>query len=396
MNEKGLPLVRVLDALRDARSEDFSYSESEVLGSMCTAPHEVAREAARLFEETNLGDPGHFPGLRRLESEYLDMLLELVSAPEGATGLFLSGGTEGNVIACAAARARFRARRGKGPGSVPNVVVSEEAHFSFDKAARLLDLELRRVPVDEERRIDLAAAEAAVDDDTCLIVAITGTTEYGAIDPVERLGALATTHDLPLHVDAALGGFILPFLPAAGRAPIPWDMAVEGVASITMDPHKMGQSTIPGGSLLVRDPAYLEPLLIETPYVTTKAQAGVLGTRPGAGVAAAWAVARHLGREGYHALVTRCLETTDRFRRLCERNGLNVTGGPLNVLLVHTSDPAAVQEDLSKRGWRVNTVPRLGAVRIVVMPHVTEEALGRFLPELVAAVAPLPPNKVTS
>lgn len=388
MDDKGLPLSRVLDALREARALDFTYHGGEILGSMCTTPDEAAVRAVELFLETNLGDPGHFPGTRGLEEEVQRDLLRLAGADPDATvppqALLTSGGTESNLLAVAAAREAWRAKTGS--GDRPAVVVPDTAHFSFEKSMRLTDTRLVRVPTDKDHRVDVGAMAEAVDETTCLIVGIAGTTERGALDPLQGLSDLALERDVPLHVDAALGGFLLPFLEDAGQGPVAWDFRLPGVSTITLDPHKMGTVPVPAGALLARDASYLDRIAVETPYVTSDKQAGLLGTRPGAAAAACWAAFRHHGREGYARIARDCLDNT---RWMCDRlqeRGIAFEGGALNVVLVKTGDPLAVQRKLSTRGWRVNAVTRLHGVRLVMMPHVKRGHLERFLPELVSVV----------
>ncbi|MEA3166418.1 MAG: tyrosine decarboxylase / aspartate 1-decarboxylase, partial [Thermoplasmata archaeon] len=243
MQDEGWSLREVRKALKEARGRDFSLGDpaakqGDVLGSMCTAPHEVAAEASALFLETNLGDPAHFPGTAQLEKEVLDDLKSLLHAPAGAAGRYLTGGTEANLLACWLAREKTGRR---------TIVLSESAHFSFEKAARILGMKLHYVPTTPSGHADPAAMARAVSKDTALMVAVAGTTELGLVDPIDELGAVAKAKKVLLHVDAAYGGYILPFLVAASRIPKPFDFQVVGVWSLAMDPHKMGMATIPGG-----------------------------------------------------------------------------------------------------------------------------------------------------
>lgn len=395
MEELGRTLDEVRAALSEARARDFSYSAGQILGSMCTAPDEAALEAFLLFHETNLGDPGHFPGAASLEASYLESLLGLTHAPSGARGLFTSGGTESNVVAVYAAREAWRERTGS-PQGRPNIVVPAAAHFSFEKARRLTDVEIRYAKTSKEQKVDPESVDALVDDDTCLIVGIAGTTEVGALDDIEALAAVARARGVPFHVDAALGGFILPFLAEAGRPAVAWDFDLEGVTSITMDPHKMGAAMIPGGILLMRDAADLARISVDTPYVTTDTQSGILGTRPGAGAAAAWAAAHRLGRAGYAEIVARCLDLTTKLRSALDAHNVEHLPGDLNVVLVSCPAPHRAQAELSKRGWRVNAVPNQGGIRIVVMPHVRWNHLEAFLPHLVEVVRDMSNAPATS
>ncbi len=384
VNDKGLPFPQVRAALRAARDRDFTYHDGDILGSMCTAPDAAAAEAVAMFLETNLGDPGHFPGTRELERQVQHDLLRLAGAdPDAAPrpqALLTSGGTESNLLAVAAAREAWRETTGR-TGS-PTVIVPETAHFSFEKSRRLTDTRLVRVATDEDRRVDLDAMADAIDPHTCLLVGVAGTTETGALDPIRDLARLAESHAIPLHVDAALGGFLLPFFPLAGREAVSWDFSLPGVSTITLDPHKMGTVPIPAGALLVRDERLMQRIAVETPYVTSEQQAGILGTRPGAAAAACWAAFRHQGRDGYTRIARECMELADHLRRRLDQHGIRHEGNDLNVVLIKTPGPLEIQRQLSERGWRVNAVTRLDGIRIVVMPHVKREHLDSFLSAL--------------
>ena len=157
------------------RAEPQSFDR--VLSSMCTDPHPAAREAAERFLATNPGDPGTYESIAALEESAVELLATLADHPssESAAGYVTSGGTEANVQATRAARNRH-------DGDDPNVVVPESAHFSFRKAAELLDVELTTVPLDADERVDPAAVAAAVDADTALVVGVAETTEYGRVD----------------------------------------------------------------------------------------------------------------------------------------------------------------------------------------------------------------------
>lgn len=371
MQDKGWSLRQVRKALAAARAEDATFGSGAILGSMCTEPHEVAREAHALFLETNLGDPGHFPGTARLEREALADVLSLLHAPAGAEARLVSGGTEANILACWLARERTGRRE---------VVLPESGHFSFEKAARLLEMELRYVPTLPTGHADVAAMAAAVGPRTALLVGIAGTTELGLVDDVAALGDVALAKRVPLHVDAAYGGYVLPFLADAGRIAKPFDFGVAGVWSIAMDPHKMGMATIPGGVLALRDGADWGLTAVRSPYVSTGTQSTLMGTRPGAAAAAAWAVHRHLGRAGFASVVETCLDNAAYLAANLQGMGVPLAASPeTTVVTFKARDPEALARALAAKGFRVNVVPRLSALRVVVNPHVTRDALRRFL-----------------
>jgi len=379
VQETGWTTRQVRAALREAHLEDRSFDDGEVLGSMCTAPHFIAQEAYALFLETNLGDPGHFPGAARLEQEALDDLKTLLHAPRKAGARILTGGTEANLLAMYAAREKTGRR---------TVVLPDSAHFSFEKAARLLGMRLKHVPTTPDGHADVAAMEKAVGKDTALAVGVAGTTELGLVDPIEALARMARRKQVPLHVDAAFGGYLLPFLEDASRTPRRFDFSLPGVWSLSIDPHKMGMAPIPAGVLVLRDDGDWGPLAVETPYVSTDRQATLMGTRPGAAAAAVWAVHRLLGRAGYASLVETCLDNAAYLAARLEEAGVELVAPPeLNVVTFRAADPVALAKALDEAGYRVNVVPRFSAIRIVVNPHVTRRHVEGFLRALQAVTA---------
>ncbi|MEN6512959.1 tyrosine decarboxylase MfnA [Methanoculleus sp.] len=360
MREHGCPEEDLFSFLSSKRREDLGYRN--ILSSMCTPPHPVAARTHAMFLETNLGDPGLFPGTASLEELLVQRLGALMHHP-GAGGYATSGGTESNIQA-------FRIAKKQKPVTSPNVVVPASSHFSFQKACDILGLEMRTAPLDDQFRIDTEALEGLIDRNTVALVGIVGTTEYGVVDPIACLSDLAEDRDTFLHVDAAFGGMVVPFL----DRPAPFDFRLPGVDSISVDPHKMGMSTIPAGCLLVRNPRWFSCLNVDTPYLTVKQECTLAGTRPGASVAAAVAVLEYLGMDGMRAVVAGCMENT---RRLIE--GMETLGYPRAV--TPDVNVATFSCDHPPAGWRVSKT-RAGHMRIVCMPHVTRDVIEAFLGDM--------------
>ena len=336
-----------------------------VLSSMCTKPHPVAREAAERFLATNPGDPGSYPTISALEDEAIAVLGEIAGLDEPA-GYIASGGTEANIQAVRIARERAEP-------SQPNVVMPESGHFSFQKAADVLGVELRIVPTDDDHRADIEAVRAAVDDETAMVVGVAGTTEYGRVDPIPELGEIASTVDALLHVDAAWGGFVLPFTDCE------WNFAHASVDTMAIDPHKMGQAAVPAGGLLVRSSALLDELAVDTPYLESTSQATLTGTRSGAGVASAVAAMDELWPTGYRRQYERAQHNADWLAEALEKRGYDVVEPTLP--LVAADLPRSTFETLRGRGWRISRTAT-GETRIVCMPHVTRKMLAGFVADL--------------
>jgi len=335
-----------------------------VLSSMCTEPHPAAREAAVEFLADNPGDPATYPSVARLESEAVDLLGDVVGLddPHGYVG---SGGTEANLQA-------VRAARNLAGGDV-NVVAPESAHFSFQKAADVLDVELRLAALDDDHRADEDAVAELADDDTALVVGVAGTTEFGRVDSIPALGDVAADVGANLHVDAAWGGFVLPFTDHD------WSFADARVDTMTIDPHKMGQAPIPSGGFLARDPDTLDALSIQTPYLESNTQPTLGGTRSGAGVAGAHAALDALWPDGYREQYERSQANAEFLAADLDAKGYDVVDPVLPLVAADLPDPEF--EALHGRGWRISRAAG-GELRVVCMPHVTREMLESFLADL--------------
>ncbi len=369
MNQKGLSENDVLSILDTARSKDTSYEN--VLSAMCTRPHRVAVKAHMQFIESNLGDFGLFPGTKELEEKVIALMGGLLGDPN-ACGYITTGGTESNIQA-------LRTARNLSGISKPNVIVPSSAHFSFDKVADLLGIEVRKASLDSEFKVDIGSVENLIDDNTAALVGIAGSTEFGQIDQIDKLAELAISRDIFLHVDAAFGGFVIPFLDKKYR----FDFSVEGVSSITSDPHKMGLSTIPAGGLLFREKACLLPLEIDTPYLTIRRQHSLTGTRSGAAVAATYAVMMHLGKDGYRKIVSNCMNMTRRLVEEVSEFGLDPLIDPvMNIVALEVPSLEDVRKRLRAKGWFTSITRSPRAMRLVIMPHLSDEALTRFISDL--------------
>jgi tyrosine decarboxylase/aspartate 1-decarboxylase len=373
MNQKGCPEHKVMALLSNAMRKDASYEK--VLSAMCTRPHPVAVKAHMQFIESNMGDFGLFPGTKELEEKVIKMMGEMLG-DGNACGYITTGGTESNIQALRTARNLCNKKH-------PNVVVPASAHFSFDKIADILGIEIRKAALDSEFKVDVGSAVALIDDNTIAIVGIAGTTEFGQIDPIDKLAELALSHNLFLHVDAAFGGFVIPFLDRK----YDFDFSVKGVTSITADPHKMGMSTIPAGGLLFREEACLLPLEIDTPYLTIRKQHSLTGTRSGGAVAAAYAVMMHLGMEGYREIVGRCMKMTGRLVEGAKELGVEPLIDPvMNIVALDVPELDEVRKKLRVKGWATSITRTPRAMRLVIMPHLSEKALEFFISDLGACL----------
>jgi len=343
-----------------AEPQDFE----RVLSSMCTEPHPAARAAAERYLATNPGDPGTYETVAELESRAIEQLSAVTGHPDPA-GYIASGGTEANIQA-------VRIARNRADTDDPNVVAPTSAHFSFTKAADVLGVELRTAPT-TDHRADPDAIARLVDSDTVCVVAVAGSTEYGYVDPIPAIADIAHDAGTLVHVDAAWGGFVLPFTDHR------WDFSDAAVDTLTIDPHKMGQAAIPAGGLLVRSRTLLDELAIETPYLESASQMSLTGTRSGAGVASAVAAMRELWPEGYREQYRTSMDNAEWLAEQLTARGHDVVEPELPVVAADLSIP--MTDELRSRGWRVSKTGA-GEMRVVCMPHVTRSMLRSFVADL--------------
>lgn len=371
MARTGVEWKKVYEELKRARDRDYHFLDGKVLGSMCTAPHPVARRAHMMFIETNLGNPGLYPGTEEIARKTMRMLGSLLH--HKGYGHILSGGTEANITALWLARKLSKKSE---------VIFSENAHFSFLKASDLLGLKPVIVPLNKRYETDVDQIKIKFSNDTAAVVSSAGTTELGLVDDVETLSELCEDKCF-LHVDAAFGGFVLPFLKELGYNVPRFDFELKGVSTLTVDPHKMGLSTIPAGALLVRESKWFNAIAVPSPYLTAEYQTSLAGTRCSAAVAATYAVMRVLGTEGYLRVVRRCMSTTYYLAEEMKRMGIYPVVEPkMNILGLKLRRPERVYEKLDRAGWKVSIGTHPKCLRIVMMPHVTKKVIDRFLPAL--------------
>jgi len=381
MLDKRMTKEDIFENLKKFQDMDMSYESGRILSSMCTKPDPIAMEAYKMFIETNLGDPGLFPGTSLMESEVIEMLGHLLHL-ENASGHLVTGGTEANIMAMAVAKYLFQEKH----EGVPEIILPESAHFSFKKIISMLSLEAKVVPLDENYKMDVSKIEDLITENTMAIVAIAGTTELGLIDDIEKISEIAYSHDIYLHIDAAFGGFVIPFLDDEHKGDLNFDFKCKGVSSMTIDPHKMGLAPVPAGGILFRHAEHLEKLAVKTPYLSKNKQTTIVGTRTGAATAATWTLLNYYGMEGYRKIVKNAIELTEyTYKKLNLMKNVTVTCKPELNLISFTSDNKSadiLKQELYDYGWRVSVAQRPHVVRLVLMPHVKKEHIDRFLTDL--------------
>jgi len=384
MDKKGLNKGAVFEKLQEFKKKDLTYSSGKILGSMCTCAHPVAIKAYNDFLESNLGDPGLFKGTKSLENEVISMLGQLLGKKD-VYGHVITGGTEANLMAMRAARNMALEFFGNNLTEKMEILAPKSAHFSFKKAADILGLNLKDVELDDEYCMDLDSLQENISKNTVAVVGVAGTTELGKIDPISEISDICMDSNIYLHVDAAFGGLLIPFLKEIGYKLPEFDFSLEGVCSMTVDPHKMGLTPIPTGCILFREEKYLDVMNTDTPYLTQKQQSTIVGTRTGASSAASWAIMKYMGREGYTKIATNAMEITDFLARNLVNAGYELVSAPeLNIVAFNSKKILAndLANKLEEKGWVVSVSSCPPAIRVVLMPHIKREHIIDFMETL--------------
>ncbi|NMB73496.1 MAG: aspartate aminotransferase family protein [Myxococcales bacterium] len=392
--ENGRPPEEVLAQMDRMAADDPRWREGRTFSLVYHAGEAhnrfLHRAYEKFFSENGL-NPTAFRSLKRFESEIVQISAALLGGDENTVGLLTAGGTESILLALKTYRDRFRHRL-RLPGK-PRVLVPASAHVAFEKAAEYFDLHLVRVPLAGDFRVDLGALRRRLLPGTALVVASAPCYPYGVIDDVAEIGELCKRRGIPLHVDACLGGFLLPFLHKLGEPIPPWDFRVPGVTSISADLHKYGYAAKGASVLLWRSMEYMRhQFFVSTDWCGgVFASAGILGTRPGGGYAAAWGALQVLGEKGYLELHGKALRAARRIMDgIRAIPGLEVLGAPPATIFAYRStDPRvnifAVGDRLAARGWHVDRQQRPSCLHAMITA--AHEAVAEsFLTDLRAAV----------
>lgn len=390
--EHGWSREQVLEEMGRLRAQDVDWRDARTFGLIYPTTPEIdafVDEIALLTLHENALNPFAFPSLKQMQRDVGRMACELLNGAGEATAAMTSGGTESIFMALKTARDKSAAERGIQGG---NVIVPFTAHPAFNKSCHLLGLEWRQLPPTDDLRADPQAMADAIDEQTILCVGSAPAYPYGMIDDIPTMAGIAAERGLLFHVDACVGGYLLPFVERNGVELTPWDFRVPGVTSISADLHKFGYAVKGASTVLHRPKANLAHQVYQFDqwaggiYGTIAFQ----GTKAAAPIAISWALLHHLGIDGYTALVGDALAAT---RQLLDGvagiDGVHVWGQPDATVFALGSDDHdvfAIGDVLAERGWMFDRQMHPDALHFMVSPGHRRVA-GRFLDDLRLAVA---------
>ncbi len=402
----------ILGRLEQLRAADAPTHGGHVLSyvydSGLAELDELAAQAVRAVQPVNGLDPTTFSSVAALERDLVGFVRELVhggatDASDAVVGTVTTGGTESCLLAVKTARDAWLAAHGREPGAArPRLIVPTTVHAAFQKAAHYFGLELELVPVADDGAVAASAIAERLGDDVALVVVSAPSYPFAALDPVGEVAAACLAAGIPLHVDACIGGLVLPFWPGLPA----WDFAVPGVTSLSADLHKFGYAP-KGVSVLLQRGRDRQRMQF---FATTRwpgypvVNPTILGSKSAGPLAAAWAITEALGVSGFSELAASCLRSTRALRTAVDGiRGLRIVGEPVGPLLAVATDadvPADERVDphhwadaARGAGWVLQLQPSVTQPDGSVLPPtthltitpVTESVLPELVPALVAA-----------
>lgn len=390
--QKGIPREEIFNTLQSIRAGDADWKHGRMFSLVYNAGEEVERlaaEAYALFINENALSPFAFPSLLKMETEVVSMIASLLGGNSETVGFMTSGGSESIMLAVKSARDFARAQRPQ--ITQPELILPSSAHPAFHKAAHYLGIKTVVVPTDKSLSADVETISRVINNNTIMLVGSAFSYPHGIIDPITELAEVAVKNDVWLHVDACVGGMILPFLSRLGYPIPPFDFRVAGVKSISADIHKYGFTPKGASTILYRNAELRQYQIFAYADFPGGAYAtpNVLGSRPGGPIAASWAVIKYLGLEGFMRLAKITIETTKRLIKGIEAiPGLYVLGKPPATVFAFSSDVLnvfALGDKMKSLGWNIDSQHLPPSLHMTVFPiHAT--IVETFLADLEQAV----------
>jgi sphinganine-1-phosphate aldolase len=383
----------ILDELATMAHEEGRIADlGHVSGSIYHGGHDhyaFLTEAFRLFAHANVLQRDMYPSATKLEAEIVAMTAAMLHGGPEVCGVVTFGGTESLINPMLVYRDRASAEKGI---TEPEVIIPLTAHVALEKAGHLLGIKVLKAPLTDEWVVDVNWVRDHITKNTVALVGSAANYAHGLIDPIQKLAEIALEHDIGLHVDGCLGGFILPWGERLGLDIPRFDFRVAGVTSISADTHKYGYA-LKGTSVLL----YRNSDLRRYQYFNFTDwpggiyfSPGLSGSRSGGIVAATWAAMVSLGERGYLEVAKGIFETAATIRRGIDTiPELEVIGNP--TFLVAFRSPELniyhVNDHLIAKGWRLNALQLPAALHFcVTRPNTAPGVADAFVGDLRAAI----------
>ncbi len=374
---KGRDKNEIMDDLRSFCNNDPDYKGGKtwsLVYYLNEGHSNFMNDAYSLYSSSNGLNPTAFKSLKKIETEVIRITADLFHGDENVCGVMTSGGTESCLLAVKTYRDYGRAKKRI---KKPEMIIAETAHVAWLKGAEYFGVKPVIVPLDKNEQIDIKSVSKKINRNTVMILGSAPEYPHGIIDNIEVLGELGLKHNIPVHVDACVGGFILPFLEKIGKEIPLWDYRIPGVTSISADIHKYGFAAKGASTITYRNLEILKhQMFVHQDWPGgVFASPALLGTRPGGAYAAAWAAIHCFGEEGYIELAKKVMEVSDDLKQgITEIPDLEIIGNPVGPLFAYRSTTPdvnifAVGDQMEQRGWHIDRLQMPEALHAMVTPN---------------------------
>uniref|UniRef100_A0AAX7VF21 sphinganine-1-phosphate aldolase n=1 Tax=Astatotilapia calliptera TaxID=8154 RepID=A0AAX7VF21_ASTCA len=403
---KGLSQAKVMEKIKEYDTlNEVKWDKGLVSGAVYWGDESLTNLLVKVYGDFAWSNPLHpdiFPGVRKMEAEVVRMACTLFHGGPNSCGTVTSGGTESILMACKAYRDIAHERGVKHP----EILAPVSVHAAFDKAAHYFGMKLVHIPLDKKTmKVDVKAMRRAISKNTAMLVCSAPQFPHGIIDPIEEVAKLAVRYNIPMHVDACLGGFLIVFMAKAGYPLAPFDFRVKGVTSISADTHKYGYAPKGSSVILYSDKKYRQYQY----FVAADWQGGIYaspsiaGSRPGGIIAACWATMMYMGENGYVDATKKIVSTAHKIKTEIRKiKGVFVFGDPeVSVVAIGSDDfdIFRLSNALTSKGWNLNTLQYPSSIHICctvlhTQPGVADHFI-RDVKEQVAIIMKNPKEKTT-
>jgi glutamate/tyrosine decarboxylase-like PLP-dependent enzyme len=395
-----VPRDQVLEQVRTMASEEDALGDTgKVSGTLYLGDHEQYRFLTSVFEQfahANVLQRDMYPSSTKFEGEIVAMTASMLGGDASTVGVITSGGSESLMNPMLVYRERGRDLKGI---TEPEIIIPNSAHVAIDKACHYFGITLLRAPLRDDYLVDVDWVRQHITPNTVALVGSAGSYPYGLVDPITELGQLALQHDIGLHVDGCLGGFVLPWIARLGHDVPPFDFRVPGVTSMSADTHKFGFALKGTSVLLYRDANLRRYQYFTFPdwpgglYISP----GMSGSRSGGLIAATWAAMLSTGEQGYLDAASRIFDTAQKIKAAVQSQPELALFGDGQTFLVGFGaarpvedggvDIFAVNDGLAARGWRLNPDQLPSGLHFcVTLPNTRPGLAEEFATDLEAAV----------
>uniref|UniRef100_A0A8C6SDD2 sphinganine-1-phosphate aldolase n=1 Tax=Neogobius melanostomus TaxID=47308 RepID=A0A8C6SDD2_9GOBI len=399
---QGLSQNQVLDKIKEYQTlNDVQWEKGCVSGAVYWGDETLTKLLVQVYGDFAWSNPLHpdiFPGVRKMEAEVVRMSCSLFhGGPNSCGTVSVNAGTESILMACKAYRDMAYERGVK----YPEILAPVSVHAAFDKAAHYFGMKLVHIPLDEKTmKVNVKVShERAISKNTAMLVCSAPQFPHGIIDPIQEVAKLAVRYNLPLHVDACLGGYLIVFMEKAGFSLAPFDFRVKGVTSISADTHKYGYAPKGSSVIMYSDKKYRQYQYFVAPdwQGGIYASPSIAGSRPGGIIAACWATMMHMGQSGYIDATKKIITTARKIKNEVRKiEAVFVIGDPeVSVVAIgsHVFDIFRLSNALTSKGWNLNTLQYPSSIHICcTVLHTQPGVVDQFVKDVRDAVAVIMKN----